>query len=144
DHGGLQHVEGVQGGLLTGHGLGADELVVAVVQADTGGLLDDGHGPVGTSVALDSAVIAQGAQQHLHERVAAQGSGGTEGAVGVAVDDLLLGAVGDVACEGVAHGHILKGSAAGAQSGSGGGPQDQVADDLGGGTAGQDISGLEV
>ena len=28
--------------------------------------------------------------------------------------------------------------------GSGGGPQDQVADDLGGGTAGQDFSGLEV
>ena len=144
DHGGLQHVEGVQGSLLTGHGLGADELVVAVVQADTGSLLDDGHGPVGTGVALNGAVIAQSAQQHLHERIAAQGGGGTEGAVGVAVDDALLRAVGDVACEHVSHGHILEGSGVSAQVGSGGGPQDQVADDLGGGTAGQDFSGLEV
>ena len=136
--GGLQHVEGVQGGLLTGHGLGAHELVVAVVQADTHGLLDDVDGPVGAGVALDGAVIAQGAQQHLHEGVAAQRVSGTEGAVGVAVDDALLRAVGDVAREGVGHGNILEGGGACAQSAGGGGAEDQVADDLRGRATGQD------
>ena len=144
DHGGLQHVEGVQGGLLTGHSLGAHELVVAVVQTDAAGLLDDADLPVGAGVALDGAVIAQSAQQHLHERVAAQGAGGTEGAVSVAADDTLLRAVGDVAREGVGHGNILKGGGACAQSGGSGGAQDQVADDLGGRAAGQDIIGTEV
>ena len=143
-HGGLQHVERIQGSLLAGHGLGAHELVVAVVQANAHGLLDDGHGPVGAGVALDGAVIAQSAQQHLHERVAAQGAGGTEGAVSIAADDTLLRAVGDVAREGVGHGNILEGGGACAQSGGSGGAQDQVADDLGGRTAGQDIIGTEV
>ncbi|CAN3973695.1 tryptophan--tRNA ligase, partial [Dysosmobacter welbionis] len=144
DHGGLQHVEGVQGGLLTGHSLGAHELVVAVVQTDAAGLLDDADLPVGAGVALDGAVIAQSAQQHLHERVAAQGAGGTEGAVSIAADDTLLRAVGDVAREGVGHGNILKGSGACAERGGGGGAQDQVADDLGGRATGQDIIGTEV
>ena len=144
DHGALQHVEGVQSGLLTGHGLGAHELVVAVVQANAHGLLDDGDLPVGAGVALDGAVIAQSAQQHLHERVAAQGAGGTEGAVSIAADDTLLRAVGDVAREGVGHGNILEGGGASAQSGGSGGAQDQVADDLGGRATGQDIIGTEV
>ena len=144
DHGGLQHVEGVQGGLLTGHSLGAHELVVAIVQTDATGLLDDADLPVGAGVALDGAVIAQSAQQHLHERVAAQGAGGTEGAVSVAADDTLLRAVGDVAREGVGYGNILKGSGACAERGGGGGAQDQVADDLGGSATGQDIIGTEV
>ena len=144
DHGGLQHVEGVQGGLLTGHSLGAHELVVAVVQTDAAGLLDDADLPVGAGVALDGAVIAQSAQQHLHERVAAQGAGGTEGAVSIAADDTLLRAVGDVAREGVGHGNILEGGGAGRQSRCSGGAQDQVADDLGGRATGQDIIGTEV
>ena len=143
-HGGLQHVERIQGSLLAGHGLGAHELVVAVVQTDAAGLLDDADLPVGAGVALDGAVIAQSAQQHLHERVAAQGAGGTEGAVSIAADDTLLRAVGDVAREGVGHGNILKGSGACAERGGGGGAQDQVADDLGGRATGQDIIGTEV
>ena len=61
-HGGLQHVERIQGSLFTGHSLGADELIVAVIQADTGGLLDDINSPVGASVAFNGAVIAQGTQ----------------------------------------------------------------------------------
>ncbi|CAN4027948.1 DUF2953 domain-containing protein, partial [Dysosmobacter welbionis] len=88
--------------------------------------------------------MAQSAQQHLHERVAAQGAGGTEGAVSIAADDTLLRAVGDVAREGVGHGNILKGSGACAERGGGGGAQDQVADDLGGRATGQDIIGTEV
>ena len=106
----------------------------------------DGHvdGPVGAGVALDGAVIAQSAQQHLHERVAAQSAGGTEGAISIAADDALLRAVGDVARKGVGHGNILEGSGASAESGGSGGAQDQVADDLGGRTAGQDIIGPEV
>ena len=60
-HGGVQHIEGVQGGLLTGDSLRAHKVVVAVVQADADSLLDDVHGPVGAGVALDGAVIAQSA-----------------------------------------------------------------------------------
>ena len=136
-HGGLQGVEGIQAGLLPGHGLGAHEVVVAVVQLDAHGLLDDVHGPVGAGVAFLVAVIAQGAQQHLHKGVAAQRVRGTERAVGIAADDALLRAVGDVARERVGGGHIHEGGGAGAQRVSSGGAQDQVADDLGGRTAGQ-------
>ena len=143
-HGGLQGVEGIQAGLLPGHGLGAHEVVVAVVQLDAHGLLDDVHGPVGAGVAFLVAVIAQGAQQHLHKGVAAQRVRGTERAVGIAADDALLRAVGDVARERVGGGHIHEGGGAGAQRVSSGGAQDQVADDLGGRTAGQDIVGPEA
>ena len=142
-HGGLQHVVGIQGGLLTGDGLRAHELVVAVVQADAHGLLDDIDGPVGAGVALDGAVIAQSAQQHLHEGIAAQSPGGPERAVGVAVDDALLRAVGDVARKGVGGGHITEGRGIRAERIRSGGPQDQVADDLGGRAAGQDSVGVE-
>ena len=144
DHGGLQHVEGVQGGLLTGHGLGAQELVIAVIQADAAGLLNHADLPVGAGVVLDGTIIAQSAQQHLHERVAAQSALRTEGAVSIAADDALLRAVGDVACEVVGHGNILEGSGACAERGGGGGAQDQVADDLGGRATGQDIVRTEI
>src|SRR5699024_9382911 len=113
-HGGLQHIVSVQGSLLAGHSLGAHKVVVAVVQTDAHGLLDHGNSPVGAGVALDRAVIAQSAQQHLHESIAAQGAGGTEGTVSVAADDALLRAVSDVASEGVGHGNILEGSGASA------------------------------
>ena len=143
-HSGLQHVEGVQAGLLTGHGAAADEVIVAVVQADADGLFDNVNLPVGAGVVLDGAVIAQSAQQHLHEGIAGQAAGGTEGAVAVAGNDALLRAVGDVAREHVGGGNILEGSGGSAQSAGGGGAEDQVADDLRSRAAGQRPVGTEA
>ena len=101
--------------------------------------LANGDGPVGAGVALDVAVIAQGAQQHLHEGIAGQGSGGTEGTVSITGDDAFLLAVRNVASEGVGGGNVAVGSGVSAQSAGGGGAQDQVADDLGGSATGQGV-----
>ena len=142
-HGGLQGVEGVQAGLFTSHSGGADEVVVAVVQLDAQSALANGDGPVGAGVALDVAVIAQGAQQHLHEGIAGQSSGGTEGTVSITGDDAFLLAVRNVASEGVGGRNVAVGSGVSAQSAGGGGAQDQVADDLGGSATGQGVLGIE-
>ena len=93
---------------------------------------------------LDGGVIAQSAQQHLHEGIAGQGAGGTERAISVAGDDALLCAVGDEAREHVGSGHILKGCGGSAQSAGSGGAEDQVADDLGCRAAGQGPVGTEA
>ena len=143
DHISGQGVEGIQASLFTGDSLHADELVVAVIQANAHGLLGHGHGPVGTSVALNLSAVAQSAQQHLHESIAGQGASGTEGAVSIAGDNLLLRAVSDVAGELVGDRHVLEGSAVSRQSVSGGGSQDQVADDLGSRATGQGVGGVE-
>ena len=144
NHGGLQGVQSEQASLFTGNDLVAVEsLDQAVVQAIAQSQLGNGNGPVAAGEALDVAVITQGAQQHLHEVVAGQGSSGTEGAVSIAVDDALLRAVSDVAGEHVVGGNILKGSGVSGQSGGGGGAQDQVADDLGSLTTIQGVLGLE-
>ena len=144
DHGGLQGVEGIQGGLLTGDEVNAVELLNhALVQADADGLLGNVDGPVAAGVALVLGVIAQSAQQHLHEGIAGQGASGTERAVGITGDDALLGAVGDVAGEHVAHGHVLVGSGVRTQLSGGGGAKDQVADDLGSSATGQGVARLE-
>ena len=65
DHGSEHGVEGVQAGLLTGHSLGADKVVVAVIQAQAHSQLGNIDRPVAAGEALDGAVIAQGAQLHL-------------------------------------------------------------------------------
>ena len=76
--------------------LSTHELIIAGSQADLIGTASHVDGPVGAGVALDRAVIAQSAQQHLQEGKAGQGAGGTEGAVGVAVDQPPLHTKGDV------------------------------------------------
>ena len=91
--------------LLAGSGTGADKVLVAVGQTDLLGTAGHVHGPVGAGVALDGAVITQSGQQHLQEGKAGQGVLGTEGAVGIAVDQAGLHAVGDVAREGRADRH---------------------------------------
>ena len=145
DHVSLQHVEGIQAGLFTGHSLDAVEVAgQAVSQASVQSALADSDGPVGAGVTLAGSIIAQSAQQHLHERIAGQGVGGLEGAVSIAGDDAFLLAVSDVASEGVVGGNVLVGSGVGHQSASGGGAKDQVADDLGGSATGQGGGGTEV
>ena len=89
------------------------------------------------------SVIAQSAQQHLHEGIAGQGVGGLEGAVSITGDDAFLLAVSDVASEGVVGRNVLVGSGVSHQSGCGGGAKDQVADDLGGSATGQGGGGIE-
>ena len=145
DHGSLQGVEGIQASLFTVDSLGAVEAALqAVVQAGVDGLLGNSDGPVGAGVALDGRVIAQSAQQHLHESIAGQGVAGLEGAVSVTGDDAFLLAVSDVASEGAVGGNVLVRSRVGHQSGGGGGAKDQVADDLGGSATGQGVGGTEV
>ena len=68
-----------------------------ISQADVQSALSNVDGPVGASVALDLGVIAQSAQQHLHEGIAGQGVGGLEGAVSITGDDAFLLAVSNVA-----------------------------------------------
>ena len=144
NHGSLQGVESIQAGLFTGDSLNAVEIALQiVVQADVQSALGNVDGPVVAGVALGGGIIAQSAQQHLHERIAAQGCSGTEGAVSVAADDAFLGAVSNVANEGVGGGNVAVGSSVSHQSGSGGGAKDQVADDLGGSAAGQGVGGIE-
>ena len=143
DHGGLHGVEGIQASLFTGDSVHANEVVVAVIQADADGALANGDGPVGTGVALDGAVIAQGTQQHLHEGIAGQRSAGLEGAVGITGDDALLLAVSNVAREVVGGRNVAVGSGVSAQSAGGGGPEDQVADDLSSRATGQSVLGVE-
>ena len=144
-HGGLQGVQGIQASLFTGNSLVAVEGVLqALVQADADGLLSDLDAEgAGVVVALDVGVIAQSAQQHLHEGIAGQRTGGTEGTVAVAADDALVGAVGDVASKNVVGGNVAEGSDSGAQLSGSGGAEDQVADDLGSLTTVQGSLGLE-
>ena len=142
--GGLQGIHGVQAGLLAGGGTVAHELVVAVGQADLRGTAHDVDGPVGAGVALDGAVIAQSGQQHLQEGKAGQGALGPEGAVGVAVDQAGLHAVGDVAGKGGTHGHVLEGSGLGAQGLSGGLAKHHAGDDLGSSATGEGALRLEI
>ena len=143
---GLQHVQGIQAGLFTSGSLGAVELALqAVIQSDVLGqsALGNGDGPVGAGVAFLVSLQAQSAQQHLHESIAGQGVGGTEGAVSITGDDALLSAVSDVGSKDVGSSNVLVGSCISGQSVSSGGAQDQVADDLGGSTAGQSALGIE-
>ena len=142
---GLQGVERVQAGLLAVHGLDAVELALdAVLQADVDGLLGNVDGPVVANIALEGGVIAQSAQQHLHEGIAGQGVAGTESAVGVTTDDAFLLAVGDVAGELAGYGDVAVGGGVCVELSRGGGPQDHVADDLGSGAASQVVTRLEV
>ena len=144
NHGGVQGVESVQAGFLTVDSLDTVELAIqAVIQADGDGLLGDVDGPVGAGVALVGSVIAQSAQQHLHESIAGQGVGGLEGAVSITGDDAGLLAVSDVASEGVVGGDVLVRSGISHQGGCGGGAKDQVADDLGSSATGQGGGGVE-
>ena len=145
DHIGRQGVEGIQAGLFTGHGLQAVEVVgQALVQADAQSGLGHLHGPVGAHIALTLGVVAQRTQQHLHECVAGQGTGGPESAVIIAGDDLLLGAVSNVAGKSVGDGNVLERGSVGRQRRRSGGAQQQIADDLGCRTAGQSGVGIEA
>ena len=144
NHGGVQGVESVQAGFLTVDSLDTVELALqAVIQADGDGLLGNVDGPVGAGVALVGSVIAQSAQQHLHESIASQRVGGLEGAVSITGDDAGLLAVSDVASEGMVGSNVLVGSGVSHQSGCGGGAKDQVADDLGSSATGQGVAGIE-
>ena len=144
DHGSLQGVEGIQASLFTSDSLDTVEAALqALVQAGVDRLLGNSDGPVGTGVAFDGRVIAQSAQQHLHEGIAGQGGGGLEGAVSVTGDDAFLLAVSDVASEGVVGGDVLVRSGVSHQSRGGGGAKDQVADDLGSSATGQGGGGVE-
>ena len=145
NQGGLESVHSIQASLLTGGGASANEVVVAVQQADLLGTASDVNGPVGVvGIALDGAVITQSGQQHLQEGKAGQGVARTEGAVRVTVDDAGLRAVSNVAGEGGAHGHVLEGSGLGAQRLSSGLAQHHASDDLGGSATGQSSLGLET
>ena len=145
DHGSLQGVEGIQASLFTSDSLDTVEAALqALVQAGVDSLLGNSDGPVGAGVAFDGRVIAQSAQQHLHEGIAGQGGGGLEGAVSVTGDDAFLLAVSNVASEGVVGGDVLVRSGVSHQSGGGGGAKDQVADDLGSSATGQGGGGTEV
>ena len=145
NQGGLESVHSVQASFLTGGGASANEVVVAVQQADLLGTASDVNGPVGVvGIALDGAVITQSGQQHLQEGKAGQGVARTEGTVRVTVDDAGLRAVSNVAGEGGAHGHVLEGSGLGAQRLSSGLAQHHASDDLGGSATGQSSLGLEI
>ena len=144
NHVSIQSVESIQAGLFTGQSLGANESVnQTVVQADVQSTLGNLDGPVSAGVALDGSVIAQSAQQHLHEGIAGQRCIGTEGAVSITGDDALLCAVSNITSIGVVDGNVLVGSGVSGQSGCGGGAQDHVADDLSSGTTGQASGGIE-
>ncbi|CAN4006559.1 DUF2178 domain-containing protein, partial [Dysosmobacter welbionis] len=107
--GGFQSVDGIQAGLLTGGGTGANKVLIALSQTGLDGAGGHIDGPVGAGEALDGAVITQSGQQHFQEGKAGQLRRGPEGAIGVAVDQAGLHAVGDVAGKGGTHGHVLKG-----------------------------------
>ena len=145
DHGSGQSVQSVQASLLAVDSLDTVEIAhQIIVQADVQSALGNVDGPVGASVAFLSGIIAQSAQQHLHEGIAGQGVGGTEGAVSVTGDDAFLLAISDIASEGVVGGDVLVRSGVSNQSRCGGGAKDQVADDLGSSATGQGGGGTEV
>ena len=114
-----------------------------VRQTDVQSALGNVDGPVGTGVALVLGLVAQSAQQHLHESIAGQGVGGLEGTVSITGDDTGLLAVSNVASEGVVGRNVLVRSGVSNQSGCGGGAKDQVADDLGSSATGQGGGGIE-
>ena len=141
--GGFQSVDGIQAGLLTGGGTGANKVLIALSQTGLDGAGGHIDGPVGAGEALDGAVITQSGQQHFQEGKAGQLRRGPEGAIGVAVDQAGLHAVGDVAGKGGTHGHVLKGRGLGAQGLSRGLAKHHAGDDLGGSATGQGSLGLE-
>ena len=144
DHVSGHGVQSVQASLLTGDSLDAVEIAhQIIVQADVQSALGNVDGPVSAGVLLDLGVIAQSAQQHLHESIAGQSVGGTESAVSITGDDALLLAICDIASEGVGGGNVAVGSGVSNQSGCGGGAKDQVADDLGGSATSQGGGGVE-
>ena len=102
-HVALQGVERQQGGLFTGQSGPAVEIFGHTVQqAHFHGAGDYVRGPSGSvAVLLHILIIAQSAQQHFQESVAAEGIAGMEGAVGVAGDEIILRAVGDCRRESV-------------------------------------------
>ena len=142
-HGGLQGVQSQLAGLITGHGLRAVE-ADAVEQA--GDIADPGHvhGPAGVHEALDVALIADGAEQHLREGVTGQGVGGLEGAVAIAADVTGRLAVADDARKRVASGNVGIGARVVRQSRGSLGADHQGDDDLGGRAAGQLRLGTEA
>ena len=136
-----QSVQSHAAGFLTGQLVG-QSVVNAVVQLqlhNLGGHIDL---PAGAHIALDGGVIAQGSQQHLGKSIAGQLAGGAEGAVAVAGDDAQRSAVADVAGAPAGGGHIGEGGHA-AQLVSGGGPKQDVSDDLGSLLAGQGAVRIE-
>ena len=144
DHVSLQHVEGIQASLFTGDSLDTVEVADQTIsQASVQSALADRDGPVSAGVALAGSVIAQSAQQHLHEGIAGQSVGGLEGAVSITGDDAFLLAVSNVASEGVVGRNVPVGSSISHQGGCGGGAKDQVADDLGSSATGQGGGGIE-
>ena len=105
-HVGLQGLVGHLGSLLTGHGIGHDY----TGHGDTGIHGIGGHidGPVVAHILLDSGIIAQGHQQHLGKRQSGQLTLGIEGAVACARQNILLGAVADVAGRPAVGSHIAE------------------------------------
>ena len=105
-HVGLQGLVGHLGSLLTGHGIGHDY----TGHGDTGIHGIGGHidGPVVAHILLDSGIIAQGHQQHLGKRQSGQLTIGIEGAVACARQNILLGAVADVAGRPAVGSHIAE------------------------------------
>ena len=141
---GLEGVEGEEAGGVTGDGLSAVQgLAQAVVQTDLQGLHLYVGGPAGACVVFNLLIVAQGAQEHFQEGIAAEPLVGLEGAVGVAGDDAVVDAPAHVAGIGVVGGHVGKaGGAAGHLVGDGGG-EHHVADNLRRGAAGEVVLRLE-
>ena len=138
-------LDGVQahlGSLLTGENAAAADLQT-VEQTGLLGDLGDADLPVGAGEALDGGVIAERAEEHLGELEAGQLAGGVEGAVAHAVDDLLGGAIVNVAGSPVGGRDVTELVAAN-KSLSGLVAEHQVADDLGSFRTGQVCSGVEV
>ena len=102
------------------------------------------HGPAGAGEALNIALVANGAQEHLGEGIAGQGVGGLEGAVAIAADVAGRLAVADDARKGVASGNVGIGARVVGQSRGGVGADHQGDDDLGGRAAGQLRLGTEA
>ena len=113
--GGLEGIEGQLAGGFTVDGFAALE-GDAVKEAGSIAEGGDAHGPAGAGEAFDIAVKAKRAEEHLGEGEAGEGTGGTEGAIIVAVDDLFRLAEADVAREDVAGGDIGVGAAGGGES----------------------------
>ena len=142
NHGGLQGVQSQLAGLLTIDGSSAVE-VQAVEQAGHVAHPGHVHGPAGVNEALDLALVAQRAQQHLSKGEAGQRVAGLEGAVAITADDTGGLAVADDAREGVAGGDIrIRGGGVGEIGGRVGANQ-QGDDDLRRGAAGQLRLGAE-